>query len=318
MDQHFLSNHLDSQRHSLGSVNKMDVGVMLGIGHAFALLTYTLGVLIQATPVPFVRIKLLGPMLVTDAILGEVGLASVSLIDALVKWISSTLQQTIGSPFNYSPTALTAILAQLSSLDAAMILLIGAVSSTVILAPVAGALSSMMGSALYWMTVAIVVWLILQTISVSLPSIWITVYVLGLVFFALPLRLGRSFGTMLMSSSMVLAVGLPLAPSIAIWLETTMGYEGVVNPFQNLVSEIFANPLKAPELISNLPMLVGNLFASVVLPLVIFPFAYLFILSLIIKDVSKLLGGAASSPSFNYILSPAYQAGSAVRRKFDE
>lgn len=298
-------------------MRRLDTGTMLGIGHGFAIMTYIIGVSIEAMPVPFKRIKLLGPTLVSDAILAEVGLASVSLIDMLVRWISSTIQQSIGSPFNYSPTALTAILAQLSSLEAAMILLIGAVSSTVILAPVAAALSSMLGSALYWVTVAIVVWLILQSISAALPSIWISVYVLGLVFLALP-RIGRSFGTLLMSSSIVLAVGLPLAPSIAVWLEASMGYDGVVNPFQNLTSQILANPANAAQLISSLPMLVGNLFASVVVALVIFPFAYLFVLSLIIRDVSKLLGSASSSPAFNYILSPAYQTGSQVRREFSE
>lgn len=290
---------------------------MLGLGHGLALLTYVLGVCIISLPVPIQRIKLWGPTLVVDAILAEVGLASVSIADALVKWISLSIQEGLSSPFTYSPLALTTILAQLASLDGAIILLIGVLSSTVILAPVASALSSMLGSALYSISVSIIIWLIMQAISSVLPSIWMTIYVMGLVFLAIPLRLGRSLGTTLMSSSIVLAIGLPLAPSIAIWLEGWMGYQGALQPFQSLLSQVQSDPTKALNLLANLPLLAGNLLAAVIVALVIFPFAYLFILSLIIRNVSALLGGASTSPAFSYILSPSYQVGNSVRRELD-
>jgi hypothetical protein len=273
-----------------------DTGTLLGLGQGLAFLTYVMGILFQTLPVPRKEIKAWGPTLMADGIIAEFGLASAGLVQLLISWISQTLQQSIGAPFNAEPIAITTIMAQLVSLDSSFLLLISALSVTVVLAPVAGALSSMLSPALTWTTIAIVAWTIIQIVSNALPQIWLSAYALGVVFFAIPLRLGRRFGTLLMASSLVLSVGIPVMPSLAVWLEGYVGYETSMGPLQSLLSQIRSNPLLIGSFLATLPQALAGLLAAVIISLVIFPFAYLFILSLFVRSLANVIGGASSGP----------------------
>jgi hypothetical protein len=219
--------------------------------------------------------------------------------------------QAIGSPFNSATAAMAVIVSQLTMLDAALLRLISAVSATVVLSPVASALSSIFSPALTWITTAIVLWLIIQWILTVLPGIWTSAYVLGVVFLAIPFRLGRRLGTLLMASSIVMAIGLPLMPSMAIWLEGNLAYENSLRPLQDLLSQAQQNPLAIVNLISTLPTILGNLLVAVIIALVIFPFAYIFILSILTRSLSNVLGGAASGPSLSsFTIAPARELSS--------
>lgn len=285
-------------------------GLLLGIGFVLPPLTYLLGVELQALPIPYKSIKVWAPTLMMDAIVSEFVLLSVGLVSNLVQWISGMIQQSIATPFNSLSVAMATILAQLTALDASLLLLISLVSSTVILAPVANALSSILGPALTWITIAIIIWLMVQMVSSYLPSVWLSAYILGVVFMAIPLRLGRRFGTLLMSSSIVLAIGLPLMPSLAIWLEGFTGYETALKPLQDILRQIPSNPLLIGKLLATLPLALGNLLSAVVISLVIFPFAYLFILSLFTRSVASVIGGASSGPAItNFVTAPSREIG---------
>ncbi|MBI3859780.1 MAG: hypothetical protein HY296_06065 [Thaumarchaeota archaeon] len=274
----------------------VDTGSLLGLGQSLALLTYVLGVLFQTLPIPVKSIRAHGPSLMWDGIVAEFALLSVNIVRLLELWISRIIQQSIGSPFNYQPLAIATILAQLSALDASFLLLISAMSASVILAPVANALSSVLGPALTWTTIAIVIWVITQIAAGLITQIWLSAYILGIVFLAIPFQLGRRFGILLMSSSIILAIGLPLMPSMAIWLEGYLGYQTAILPLQNILSQIATNPLLIGNLLATIPQAIGGILAAVVIALIVFPFAYLFILSLFIRSLANLLGGSSGGP----------------------
>lgn len=287
------------------------VGTFLGLSYGLSALTWSLGILVQTMPVPRKEIRVWGPCLMMDSVISLFALGSVNLVQILMRWVSEMLNQSVGSPFNNPSIAMVTILSQLTMLDTALLLLISAVSATIVLAPVASALSSMFSHSLTWVTTAIILWLIIQWILMVLPRVWVTAYTLGIVFFAIPFRIGRKLGTLLMATSIVLAIGLPLMPSIAIWLEGNFGYENSLRPLQDLLSQVQQNPLTIVNLVATLPSIIGNLLVAVIISLLIFPFAYIFILSVLARSLSNVLGGAASGPSLSsFTIAPARELSS--------
>jgi len=287
------------------------VGTFLGVSYGLSALTWSLGILVQTMPVPRKEIRVWGPCLMMDSVVSLFALGSVNLVQILMRWVSEMVSQSIGSPFNNPSIAMATVLSQLTMLDTALLLLISAVSVTVVLAPVASALSSMFSHALTWVTTAIVLWLIAQWIITLLPEVWVAAYTLGIVFFAIPFRIGRKLGTLLMASSIVLAIGFPLMPFMAIWLEGNFAYENSLRPLQDLLSQVRRNPLAIVELIATLPSILGNLLVAVIISLVIFPFAYIFVLSVLTKSLSNVLGGATSGPSLSsFTIAPARELSS--------
>jgi hypothetical protein len=283
---------------------------MIGLAHSLAILTYTTGVLMQTLPVPWKSIRAYGPLLMWDGVVSEMATLSISLVQVLVLWMTGTIREGIGAPFIGSGGEMGLIVTQLVTLDAGIFLLISGLSTTVILAPVAAALASMLGPLLTWVTVALIVWLIVQTILGFLPTIWLTFYTLGVVFLAIPFRLGRRLGTSLMATSIVLMVMLPLMPAIAIWLEGQLGYQTAIRPVENIMQQAKTKPENLIKLVPQLPLSIAGLMVSVVVSLVIFPFAYFFIISMVVRSLSAMLGSNASGPSVSsFVLTPAWETG---------
>lgn len=293
----------------------VSIGELLGLGQGLALLTYVSGALVMALPIPWKETKSWASTLMKDAVISEFALLSVSVVQLIVSWTSQMFLVSIGSPFNSDPIAITTILAQLVSLDSAILLLISGLSATVVLAPVAGALGSMLGSMLNVVTTAIVAWTIIQLVISVLPQVWLSIYVIGVVFLSVPFRIGRRFGTLLMASSIVLAVGLPLMPSLAIWLQGQVGYATALGPLQSILSQIRSNPLLIAQFLATVPQAIGGLLAAVIISLVLFPFSYLFILGVITRSLSNLLGGVSSGPVLSeYITTSSQEIGSTIVR----
>jgi len=103
----------------------------------------------------------------------------------------------------------------------------------------------------------------------------------------------------------VLAVGLPILPSLAIQFEGLIGYEGAFRNLADLASQITTNPLAIPTMITSLPQVLAALVAGMIISLVIFPLAYLFALSLLARSAASLIGG--SSPMSISLLGPSKQ-----------
>lgn len=283
---------------------------MIGLAHSLAILTYTTGVLMQTLPVPWKSLRAYGPLLMWDGVISEMATLSISLVQVLVLWLTGTIREGIGAPFIGSGGEMGLIVTQLVTLDAGIFLLISGLSTTVILAPVAAALASMLGPLLTWITVALIVWLIVQAILGFLPTIWLTFYTLGVVFLAIPFRLGRRLGTSLMATSIVLMVMLPLMPALAVWLEGQLGYQTAIKPVENIMQQAKTKPENLIKLVPQLPLSIAGLMVSVVVALVIFPFAFFFIISMVVRSLASMLGSNASGPSVSsFVLTPAWETG---------
>lgn len=283
---------------------------MIGLAHSLAILTYMTGVLMQTLPIPWKSARAYGPLLMWDGIIAEMATLSISLVQVLVGWVSGVLQQSIGAPFIGSGGEMALIVTQLTALDAGLFLLIATLSTSVVLAPVATALASILGPLLTAVTVALIVWLIVQTILGFLSTIWLTFYTLGVVFLAIPFRLGRRLGTNLMATSIVLMVMLPFMPSLAIWLESQLGYQTAIKPIEDIMQRSKTKPENLIKLIPQLPLSLAGLMVSVIVALVVFPFAWFFIISMVARSLASMLGSSSSGPSVSsFVITPAWEMG---------
>jgi hypothetical protein len=74
-----------------------------------------------------------------DAVVTEFALGSVSLVSLTISWISAAIKESLGLPFSSNSLAITTVIAQLTSLDASLLLLITGLSFTVVLVSIAQA-----------------------------------------------------------------------------------------------------------------------------------------------------------------------------------
>lgn len=289
-------------------------GELLAVGHSMAALLYVLGLLFQTLPIPFPSIKAHGPQLMKDGVISEIAIASVSLVSLFVSWISEMFSTAVNMPVS-PDVAFGIIITQLSAIAAAILLLIGTLSATVVFAPLAGAISSATSSILMVVTVALIVWTIVKAVGIIITSTWLSFYIFGLVMFALPFRIGRSVGAMLMAGALVAVIAIPIMPSVAVWLQSSIGYDTGVSPIEDTISKIKknSNPLLITRLLTQIPEMIANLMVAVVISTILFPFAYLLIVSMITRSVARLLGGSSGTSVSSFVLAPAWDIGGKLK-----
>lgn len=285
------------------------IGALLALGHGLAWLMYVLGVLFQTLPLPRKSLKAWGPTLMVDAVIAEFALASAGFIESLINWISQMIQTTLGSPLN--PTAsFTIIVTELVAMDTTLVSIIALLSSVPELNLLAQMVGSMLNPALTIVTSTLILWIILQFFASFIPNIWLTAYTLGVVFYAIPFRIGRRLGSYLLSSSIVLTIAIPLMPSLAMSLQSLLGYKLLLQPLQDALSSLQANPFEIFNIVFILSTATPRIIAAMVISLVIFPPVFLFMVSAIIKGLANAIGGAASGPMIqSFTIVPAWELG---------
>lgn len=290
------------------------IGSLLALGHSLAWLTYVLGVLFQTLPLPRKALKAWGPTLMVDAVIAEFALASIGIVESLVNWVSQTIQAALGSPFN--PTAsFVIIVAELAAVDTMLVSILVALSSIPELALIAQTVSNLLNPALTIVTSALVLWIILEIIASFIPSLWLTTYALGIVFYALPFRVGRRLGSYLLSSSTVLTIAIPLMPCLAMGLQSFLGYRLLIQPLQDSLSSLQTNPFEIFNIVSILSTAIPRIIAAIVISLILFPPIFLFMVSAIIRGVANAIGGAASGPMVqSFTIIPAWELGGVLTR----
>ncbi|MEM3489538.1 MAG: hypothetical protein QXO75_07805 [Nitrososphaerota archaeon] len=289
------------------------IGALLALGHSLAWLTYVLGVLFQTFPSPRRSLKAWGPTLMVDAVIAEFALASVGLVESLVNWVSQMIQTTLGSPFN--PTAsFVVIVTELAAMDTVLISIMALLSSIPELSLIAQTVGNLLNPALTIVTSTLILWMILQFFASFIPSIWLTAYTLGVVFYALPFRIGRRLGSYLLSSSIVLTIAIPLMPSLAISIQNLLGYKLLIQPLQDALSSLQANPFEIFDILFILTTATPRIVAAMAISLIIFPPVFLFMVSALIKGVANAIGGAASGPMIqSFTIVPAWELGGALK-----
>ncbi|MEM3715238.1 MAG: hypothetical protein QXF82_09860 [Nitrososphaeria archaeon] len=289
------------------------IGSLLALGHSLAWFTYVLGVLFQTLPLPRRSLKAWGPTLMVDAVMAEFALASVGLVETLVNWVSQMIQTALGSPLN--PTAsFVVIVTELTAMDTILVSIIVLLSSIPELSLIAQTVGNVLNPALTIVTSTLILWIILQFFASFIPSIWLTAYGLGVVFYALPFRIGRRLGSYLLSSSIVLTIAIPLMPSLAMSLQNLLGYKLLIQPLQDALSSLQANPFEIFNIIFMLSTAAPRIIAVIVISLVIFPPVFLFMVSAIVKGLANAIGGAASGPMIqSFTIVPAWELGGALK-----
>lgn len=289
-------------------------GEILALAHTLAALLYILGVLVQTLPIPYATIKAHGPQLMKDGIISEIAILSVSLIQILVSWVSGMFAEAVQMPVG-PDAAFGIIISQLTAIEAAILLLIGVLSATIILSPLANAVASLTSSVLAFVTVSLIIWLVVKAASAIILASWVSFYVFGLLMFAMPLRIGRSVGTMFMAASIVAVIALPIMPSVAVWMQGTIGYSGSISPIEDTISKLKKNPnpLLVARLLGQLPSSIANLMVAVVVSTILFPLAYLMIISMITKSVARIMGGSAGTSVSSFVLTPAWEIGGKIK-----
>jgi len=286
----------------------METGILLGLAHSLAALTYACGVLVQTLPLPHRAWRAYGPQMMRDSCLTEIAIGTISVIQMLVTVISETIGTSlIGGPLTSSASnkAFETIISQLVTIDTTIFGLIHAVSAVGSSDPATSILARILGSAVDSCTTAIILWYVIRAITQFLPTAWLTGYELGLCFYVLPLRIGRRLGSFLMATSLVLAIGMPLTPFLALQLQGPTDFETFLKEFENIAEQIIEEPSRIVELISSIPEATGRMMSAVFISLIFFPVIYLFLLSLIIRSVASLIGGSARGLTITrFILGP--------------
>src|SRR3989441_10479324 len=156
-----------------------EIVVLFAVVYVLSSFNYSLGTLFTTLPVPRQEWRAYGPMLVWDASVSLFAISSISAIQLLMTWLSSLLNQSFPGPFSSSAASFGIITTQLALIDTTLVVIVTAVSSTVVLSPVAEGLARMVGPAIFWGTSAIILWAMIALAISFFPRIWLWSYVIG-------------------------------------------------------------------------------------------------------------------------------------------
>lgn len=191
---------------------------LLALAFYLSVLSYCLGLLLRAIPLPFFGIKKLGRSLVTESIFSCVLVFSYRFILFLIEYLGSVL----GSNWGYYTIWLaerTSILLALITILKAIGIILGKIGlgflTDVFISQIAGLLSTSLTTLLATSIVS----------SIIYTSSYILIAI-GIVLHAVPFKLTRNVGATIIAITIVFSVGLPLMPSFIGVLYTT--------PFQYL------------------------------------------------------------------------------------
>lgn len=264
------------------------IAELLALALAFAGLNAALSYILWTAPLPK-RWKLLAYQLYSDAVIINVLVFSISLVQIAVTSISKMLSLNLSGPMQAPLVSFASIMLQLGSLLAGIL-------SIIVLAASAGAGDAagrilgfagqiVVGDMILWSTIYLAIILVLKY--------WTLLYAIGIVFYSIPFRLARKVGSTIMASSCVLVICLPLLPDFALALEWIIGFQPTLESFLSTIQQ--PNPLAIIPAFWTVQVYraIVQILAGMILALMIFPIIYLWILSKIIRRLSELIGGYA-------------------------
>ncbi|WP_054836854.1 DNA import protein CedA [Metallosphaera hakonensis] len=177
----------------------------LAIAQDLAALTYFIGALVMALPIPLYGLKKWGPRLIAD------GLYSSILVNLYEVFLSITLEigNMLGANWSYYITWLYSVLAAELQVYVNIRSIYLGVSSIPYLNPLAGPVTLFLSIVSAFASVTGTLIVISQLIYNNVGLI----IILGILFMSLPFRIGRSIGGSLIGFAIVFYIGLPLLPS---------------------------------------------------------------------------------------------------------
>jgi hypothetical protein len=190
---------------------------LLELAFYLSILSYVIGQLLKALPLPFISIKKLGRMLVLDGLFSAVLVFSYKMLIDLVDYIGSILGANWSIYFVWLSERITILMLVLIYLKGLSITL-----SKFGLGPLVNGflshISNLVSTSLTTMIVTTYISTILYLSSKALIP-------LGIVLHAVPFRLTRNIGATIIAFVMVFSIGLPLMP---IFIDRLVGGVGLI------------------------------------------------------------------------------------------
>ncbi|BBD71931.1 hypothetical protein HS1genome_0320 [Sulfodiicoccus acidiphilus] len=244
-----------------------------------AILTYFIGALIYALPVPLQGLKRWAPRLISDGIYASVLINSFLGIVFLSNQIASQLGASWSDFFGWTSSVVNLefnVFAAIRTIYA-LVSLGGTPALDILLAPLSFFSSLLTG------TIASIETLVI--IGEIIESNYPILLALGVALFSIPFRVGRSVGSGLIASSTVFYIGLPYLPKF--------------------IGGILGSPLPSFNqlLQTHDPLNFVNLMAQTVIPDILsvtlfLPAVYVIILAGLSAGLSTALGGSSTRLPF--------------------
>ncbi|MCE4621550.1 MAG: hypothetical protein F7B95_03820, partial [Desulfurococcales archaeon] len=188
----------------------MDINSIIILAYKLTFLTFNLGVLIYALPVPWSSIKVWGPRLIGDSI---AAFALLTLYYVLLE-ISNKIPLYLGGSWDYFGVWINNIVLFAASLKELVIVAYTAAKA----AGISRAVSTIL-----WPIdrLANVLWLFIISVygfALLVKNYYYALIGLGMALYSLPFRIGRSAGAWLIAFGIVFNAGLPVLPVFVSWL----------------------------------------------------------------------------------------------------
>ncbi|MFP3204301.1 MAG: DNA import protein CedA [Metallosphaera yellowstonensis] len=244
----------------------MNAFEVLSISQDLAALTYFLGTLFMALPIPLYGVKKWGPKMISDGIYSTILVNLYETILYLVSVIGNQLGTNWPSYMNW----LYELLANELSIFTVVRGILTIIGFTPLSVPFSLVLTFLSGFITITGTLIVISQLIYNNVGLLIA--------LGVLMLSLPFRIGRAVGGGLMGFAIVFYVGLPLLPAFL----STFG----VNVIQDFSTNI--NSLQA------LNSLLSNAIPDYIEGTVIMPTAYLGILTSLSLGVGSAIAGGYS------------------------
>ncbi|NPA97311.1 MAG: hypothetical protein GXO32_06895 [Crenarchaeota archaeon] len=273
----------------------MDLASLLQISLYLSMLTFYLGVLIYALPIPITGLKKWGPRLISDAFyVAALSLAFYTILNA-ASYIASALGANWIAYYGFITGQLTG---QLS-------MIFGLTSITKLVNPrFAPIVSKIVSTLVGKLMVAVYVTTFMYVLGLVIQKSYAALAALGIALMAIPFRIARGAGAFLLSFALVFYVALPLYPHFfsfiilppqnnGVQMLETVTYIGHSIPLQsstgsNLVEmQIPVAPGNPPDPIYKIISFIARLVYAVVIGAAL----YLTLLISISVGLARALGG---------------------------
>ncbi len=168
-----------------------------------SVLTYYLGVLVYALPVPWYGVKKWGPLLIIDGIFSATLVFGFNLIVQAINYIFTILGLSWNNLMLWLNTVISSIFVLIFFIQ-----LLGSMLSKLSL----GLIPNFLGPLYSILSYSLTSLFLIQFIALIVRLHYTKLIALGIMLFAMPFRIARTAGAVLVSFSIVFYIGLPLLP----------------------------------------------------------------------------------------------------------
>ena len=182
----------------------MYINDLIIIAYYLSVLGYYLGVLIYMVPIPFYGLKKWAPQLMIDGVFSAILIFSYTLIMNIIKYFSSIIGADWNAFYLWSIKEIGMIAGTMTSLR-----LMGSALASMNLKFISSSLISPLISSL---TYLLIFFITLVTLLTALRMYAPVLIAIGLLLHAVPFRLSRSAGAMIIATVIVFTIAAPLMP----------------------------------------------------------------------------------------------------------